>query len=194
MEDLPKGAFPSASTCWRRLRDWERLGIWLEVWRAFLAELDEQGRLSWQETFADRHVFPGKKKGAHASARPNAERVRSLSWWQTARVFLWECTLPRPHQMKSRLLKPRWSKWPYHGKGEGRPRKNPPRLIYDKAADSDPLRARLDNVRIIAQIEGQPLKLVRVICGRFTNTRTRSCHDDCKRFERWREVLGGYQD
>ena len=27
--------------------------------------------------------------------------------------------------------------------GRGRPRKNPPRLIYDKAADSDPLRARL---------------------------------------------------
>jgi transposase len=27
--------------------------------------------------------------------------------------------------------------------GRGRPRKNPERLIYDKAADSDPLRARL---------------------------------------------------
>ena len=27
--------------------------------------------------------------------------------------------------------------------GRGRPRKNPQRLIYDKAADSDPLRARL---------------------------------------------------
>lgn len=27
--------------------------------------------------------------------------------------------------------------------GRGRPRKNPTRLIYDKAADSDPLRARL---------------------------------------------------
>ena len=29
------------------------------------------------------------------------------------------------------------------GAGRGRPRKNPERLIYDKAADSDPLRARL---------------------------------------------------
>ena len=28
-------------------------------------------------------------------------------------------------------------------KGRGRPRKNPKRLIYDKAADSDPLRSRL---------------------------------------------------
>ncbi len=28
-------------------------------------------------------------------------------------------------------------------KGRGRPRKNPPRLIYDRAADSDALRSRL---------------------------------------------------
>ena len=116
-KDLPKGRFPSASTCWRRLRDWERLGIWLKVWRAFLAELDEQGRLKWNETFAD-GTFSPAKKGAHVSAKPNAERVRSLWWWQTARVFLWECILPRPHQMKSRSLKPRWNKWQYHGKGE----------------------------------------------------------------------------
>ncbi len=117
-KDLPKGRFPSASTCWRRLHDWEQAGIWLKVWRAFLAELDEKGRLKWNETFAD-GTFSPAKKGAHASARPNAERVRSLWWWQTARVFLWECPLPRPHQMKSYSSKPRWNKWPCPGKGAG---------------------------------------------------------------------------
>jgi transposase len=116
-KDLPKGKYPSSSTCWRRLHDWEERGLWLKVWRAFLAELDEQGRLDWEETFAD-GTFSPAKKGAHASARPNVERVRSLWWWQTARVFLWECTLPRPHQMKSRSSKPRWTKSPYHEKGE----------------------------------------------------------------------------
>ena len=99
-KDLPK-RFPSPSTCWRRLRDWEEQGIWLRVWRAFLAELDLRHRLRWYEVFAD-GTFSPAKKGAHASERPNAERVRSLWWWQTARVFLWECTLPRPHQVKSR--------------------------------------------------------------------------------------------
>jgi transposase len=97
-KDLPK-RYPSPSTCWRRLRDWEERGLWLKVWRAFLAELDVRHRLKWVETFAD-GTFSPEKKGAPASARPNAERVRSLWWWQTARVFLWECTLPRPHQMK----------------------------------------------------------------------------------------------
>ena len=40
-QDLPE-EFPSPSTCWRRLRDWEEQGVWLTIWRAFLAELNEQ--------------------------------------------------------------------------------------------------------------------------------------------------------
>ena len=98
-KDLPR-RFPSPSTCWRRLRQWEEQGIWLKAWRALLAELDVKRRLRWYETFAD-GTFSPAKKGAHASVKRNAERVRSLWWWQTARVFLWECSLPRPHQMKS---------------------------------------------------------------------------------------------
>ena len=38
-QDLPD-EFPSPATCWRRLRDWEERGIWLTIWRAFLAELN----------------------------------------------------------------------------------------------------------------------------------------------------------
>ena len=93
-KDLPK-CFPSASTCWRRLKQWEEAGVWLKVWRKFLGELDEQGRIDWSEVFAD-GTFSPAKKGAIASERRNAERVQSLWWWQTARVFLWECSLP-PH-------------------------------------------------------------------------------------------------
>jgi transposase len=91
-KDLPK-EFPSPSTCWRRLNDWEEAGIWLNIWRTFLGELDEQGRLSWEETFADGSFAPAKK-GAHASEKPNAERVQSGWWWQAAKVFLWEYNLP----------------------------------------------------------------------------------------------------
>src|SRR5262245_57735866 len=59
-QDLPKD-FPSASTCWRRLRDWEEAGLWLKIWRTFLGELDEKGRISWGETFADGSFAPAKK-------------------------------------------------------------------------------------------------------------------------------------
>src|SRR6516225_10472248 len=105
-KDLPR-RFPSASTCWRRLRDWEEQGIWLNIWRTFLGHLDEKRRLHWEETFAD-GTFSSAKKGVHASVKPNAERVRSLWWWQTARVFLWEYNLPRPRRTKSRSSSRPW--------------------------------------------------------------------------------------
>ena len=92
-KDLPV-EYPSPSTCWRRLRDWEEQDVWLRIWRAFLAELDAKGQLDWAETFADGSFAPAKK-GAPASERPNVERVRSGWWWSTARVFLWEAPLPR---------------------------------------------------------------------------------------------------
>lgn len=99
-KDLP-AQYPSPSTCWRRLRDWEEQDVWLDIWRRFLGELDEQGRLDWEETFADGSFAPAKK-GARASARPNAERVRSGWWWQAAKVFLWEFNLPVRARTKRR--------------------------------------------------------------------------------------------
>lgn len=50
--DLPE-PYPSPSTCWRRLKLWEERGVWLTLWRTFLAELDAQGRLDWSEVFLD---------------------------------------------------------------------------------------------------------------------------------------------
>jgi transposase len=102
-KDLPKD-FPSPSTCWRRLRDWEEQDLWLKIWRTFLGDLDAAGRLDWEETFADGSFAPAKK-GAHASEKPNAARVRSGWWWQTAKVFLWEFTSTRPLPTKSRSSK-----------------------------------------------------------------------------------------
>ena len=103
--DLP-AEYPSPSTCWRRLKLWDEQGIWLRIWRAFLGELDLKGRLRWEETFMDGTFYPAKK-GAPKSEKPSGARARSAWWWSTARVFLWECPLPRPHQRKSRLRRRR---------------------------------------------------------------------------------------
>lgn len=59
--DLPK-RYSSPSTCWRRLRQWEEQGVWLKIWRAFLAELDEQGQWDWAEAFVDGSFAPAKKR------------------------------------------------------------------------------------------------------------------------------------
>ena len=64
--DLPEN-FPSPSTCWRRLRDWEAAGVWLKIWRAFLGQLDARRRIRWGECFADGSFAPAKR-GARRSA------------------------------------------------------------------------------------------------------------------------------
>jgi transposase len=97
--DLPE-RYPSPSTCWRRLKLWEEMDIWLDIWRALLAQLDEQQYLMWEETFADGSFAPAKKGGS-ASARPRRAKEQSGWWWSTARVFLWEAHLLRPRRRKS---------------------------------------------------------------------------------------------
>src|SRR6266571_4464438 len=87
-QDLPE-KYPQPSTCWRRLRDWDEQGVWLNIWRAFLSELNERQQLNWSESFLDGSFAPAKK-GAAGSEKPSGARGRSGWWWSTARVFLWE--------------------------------------------------------------------------------------------------------
>lgn len=96
--DLPE-RYPSPSTCWRRLKYWEDLGVWVEIWRAFLRELDERGYLDWEETFADGSFAPAEKGGC-ASGKPSGVKVRSGWWWSMAKVFLWEAPWRRPRRRK----------------------------------------------------------------------------------------------
>jgi transposase len=103
------GEYPSASTCWRRLKQWEEDGTWLRIWRAFMAELDEQGQLAWSESFMDATFVPAKK-GARRWVKPRGARARSLWWWQTARVFLWETDFTLHPRPKSRSRQKRSKK------------------------------------------------------------------------------------
>jgi transposase len=77
--DLPK-EYPSAATCWRRLGRWEKQGVWLKVWRAFLSELDARGTLNWEESFLDASFAPAKK-GASESAKPSEEKSATIRFY-----------------------------------------------------------------------------------------------------------------
>jgi transposase len=89
--DLPKEIGVSPSVCWKRLHRWDQQGVWLRIWRAFLSELDQRGRLDWRESFLDGSFAPAKK-GATESAKPSVARAQSGWWWSTAKVFLWEAS------------------------------------------------------------------------------------------------------
>src|SRR5580700_4306545 len=105
-QDLPE-KYPHPSTCWRRLRDWDEQGVWLNIWRAFLSELNERQQLKWSESFLDGSFAPAKK-GAAELEKPSGRRGRSGWWWSTAAVFLWETTFTLPPRRKSGSRKRLW--------------------------------------------------------------------------------------
>jgi transposase len=83
--------YPSPSTCWRRLQEWEDSGVWLEAWRLFLDTLHAQRRLHWEECFAD-GSFASAKKGETASAKPSVAKAQSGWWWSMVKEFRWHVT------------------------------------------------------------------------------------------------------
>ena len=100
--ELPR-RYGSASTCWRRLKHWEESGILLKLWRAFLAQLNDQQKIRWDECFVDGSFVPAKKGGPKSGKR-NVARVRSGWFWSMARVLRWEHTWRRRPRRKSPSL------------------------------------------------------------------------------------------
>ena len=51
-------------TCWRRLRDWTRPGVWARLHELLLAEFDEAGKIDWSRAAVD-----SRSPGPEAVAR-----------------------------------------------------------------------------------------------------------------------------
>lgn len=106
--DLPQG-YPSPATCWRRLVNWEKKGIWLNIWQVFLGALDDKHRLEWKEFFVDGSFSPAKK-GGFASARPR--KAKEPNGWlrRMEREYQSLSTLSRRLEQKSSCSKKRSTK------------------------------------------------------------------------------------
>jgi transposase len=77
--------FGSGSTCYRRLDEWQRAGVWERLHQLLLAELRAAGELEWARAVADSsHVQA--KKGAPRRARARLiepDRAPSPISWST---------------------------------------------------------------------------------------------------------------
>jgi transposase len=65
-EDLPQEmGCGSGMTCWRRLRDWQKAGVWKKLHSTLLAHLNAADQLDWSRAIVDsgsvRAVFGGPK-------------------------------------------------------------------------------------------------------------------------------------
>jgi transposase len=69
-EMLPREAFGcSGMTCWRRVRDWQRAGVWDHLHRVLLERLHQAGDLDWSRASIDSASI-----GAKRMARPVCKR------------------------------------------------------------------------------------------------------------------------
>ena len=54
----------SGVTCWRRMRDWQRRGVWKKLFHRTLRKLARQGKIDWSKVLVDsqsiRALFGGR--------------------------------------------------------------------------------------------------------------------------------------
>lgn len=96
--ELPE-QYGKPSTVHRRLTEWAADETLLNLWRAFLTQLDEQGMIRWNECFVD-GTFVVAKKGATRSVKPSVAREQSSWYWPMARVLRSEFTWTRRPRRK----------------------------------------------------------------------------------------------
>ncbi len=48
-------------TCWRRLRNWQKAGVWCRLHRVLLDELGKSGLVDWARASVDSATVPAKR-------------------------------------------------------------------------------------------------------------------------------------
>src|SRR3954453_16986571 len=62
--------YGSGSTCWRRVRDWTRLGVWPQLHRRLLRVLGRRGRLNLERAVIDSASVRALKGGRTPAPTP----------------------------------------------------------------------------------------------------------------------------
>lgn len=92
-EELPQElGCGSGMTCWRRLRDWQRAGVWHRLHQTLLDRLGKADRIDWSRASADSATIPAKglKRGRPArttlarTRRTAPSQGRNTIWWWIA--------------------------------------------------------------------------------------------------------------
>jgi transposase len=82
-EDLPpEMGCGSGMTCWRRLRDWQKAGVWDKIHEVLLSKLRKADQIDFSRAVVDsstvRAVFGGQKQAQ--TQRIAAKKARNTIW------------------------------------------------------------------------------------------------------------------
>src|SRR3712207_2395707 len=76
-EDLPQEmGCGCGMTCWRRLRDWTRAGVWPKLHEVLLAELEGAGKINWDRALIDSSFVRARGGGERTGPSPVDRRKK----------------------------------------------------------------------------------------------------------------------
>ena len=80
--------YGSGVTCWRRLREWQRRGVWRKLHQLMLERLAAAGRIDWTRASLDSRSLAAKKGEPPPARTPptKASRARSTTSSSTGRA------------------------------------------------------------------------------------------------------------
>ena len=88
----------SGVTCWRRLRYWQRRGVWKKLLHAVLDRLGSEGLIDWEKACVDSQSYRAVFGGPSPAKTPRIEpkKAQSGTCSSMARARRWRCGSPVP--------------------------------------------------------------------------------------------------
>ncbi|WP_406427039.1 IS5 family transposase [Streptomyces sp. NBC_00147] len=150
----PELGFGSGQTCWRRLDRWQQAGVFDQLHRLLLAQLNAAGELDWTRACVDGSHVRAKKEGAATGPSPVDRRKTGSKHHLICDgrgTPLHVITTAANVNDITKTLAPVDGIPPVAGR-PGRPRRQPESVLGDKAYDSKAVRRELRRRRIMPVI------------------------------------------
>jgi len=86
----------SGVTCWRRLRYWQRRGVWKKLLHAMLDRLGSEGLIDWDKACVDSQSYRAVFGGPSPAKTPRIEpkKARNATCSSMATGHRWPCASP----------------------------------------------------------------------------------------------------
>jgi transposase len=137
--------FPSGHTCRRKLVEWQRQGVWQQLWQNLLAELQAKQELDWERGVVDsssvRAGHAGEKTGKNPVDRSKPGSKHHLLVEGRGIPLSISLTGANRHDI-TELMKLVEGIPKVKGR-QGRPRQKPKKVQGDRGYDSEPHRRKL---------------------------------------------------
>jgi transposase len=144
-EDLPSQFGCSGMTCWRRLRDWQELGVWDSLHRSLLSELRASDKIDWERAVIDsaslRSVGGGEKTGPNPTDRRKLGSKHHVIVDSQGVPLAVSVTAANRNDVLEII--PLVADLPYVAGKRGHPRQRPNKLQGDRGYDGESVRTVL---------------------------------------------------